>query len=363
MPRQMRSGDNSTNFINDSLLVFCCILWLIDGSLFPLWKMDSKLIVFKIIALDESLLYFDFLMLILSSGLVLSLACPLRTNNTRSLSLSLSCSLARSSKKASLYWLSTHMVWVLLSVRYLLRLPLPLAACHKEERTWGGGNGITALWRIIPFYNFLAFFQISPRLRLLDDDFLPVKLSDTIPIFPSSAVWASQVFTLFFPLFLLNVTLFSVKKKPWVSFVLMEIDLNHAITEVAVQKDIFFSNNGAGDCSSSSCSSNASTPPIASPSPSSSSSVLSELWHACAGPLATLPKKGRAVVYFPQGHLEQSTASSSPSPSYLAFQSFDILQPQIICRVVNVQLLVSSLPFSSFYLSSFRWALFSFIFH
>ncbi|KAG6579060.1 Auxin response factor 8, partial [Cucurbita argyrosperma subsp. sororia] len=32
----------------------------------------------------------------------------------------------------------------------------------------------------------------------------------------------------------------------------------------------------------------------------------SELWHACAGPLVSLPTAGTRVVYFPQGHSEQS---------------------------------------------------------
>jgi auxin response factor len=31
----------------------------------------------------------------------------------------------------------------------------------------------------------------------------------------------------------------------------------------------------------------------------------SELWHACAGPLVSLPPVGSRVVYFPQGHIEQ----------------------------------------------------------
>lgn len=31
----------------------------------------------------------------------------------------------------------------------------------------------------------------------------------------------------------------------------------------------------------------------------------SELWHACAGPLVSLPIVGSRVVYFPQGHSEQ----------------------------------------------------------
>jgi hypothetical protein len=31
----------------------------------------------------------------------------------------------------------------------------------------------------------------------------------------------------------------------------------------------------------------------------------SELWHACAGPLVSLPVVGSRVIYFPQGHSEQ----------------------------------------------------------
>ncbi|KAG5052161.1 hypothetical protein JHK87_004359 [Glycine soja] len=31
----------------------------------------------------------------------------------------------------------------------------------------------------------------------------------------------------------------------------------------------------------------------------------SELWHACAGPLVSLPQVGSLVFYFPQGHSEQ----------------------------------------------------------
>lgn len=34
----------------------------------------------------------------------------------------------------------------------------------------------------------------------------------------------------------------------------------------------------------------------------------SELWHACAGPLVSLPSSGSRVVYFPQGHSEQVQA-------------------------------------------------------
>lgn len=35
----------------------------------------------------------------------------------------------------------------------------------------------------------------------------------------------------------------------------------------------------------------------------------SELWHACAGPLVSLPPVGSRVVYFPQGHSEQVSNS------------------------------------------------------
>ncbi|KAE8735557.1 Auxin response factor 4 [Hibiscus syriacus] len=111
----------------------------------------------------------------------------------------------------------------------------------------------------------------------------------------------------------------------------MEIDLNHAVNEV--EKTTAVCN---GDCdkvnclsssSSSSCSSNLASPPC------SSSSIYLELWHACAGPLTSLTKKGSLVVYFPQGHLEQL---ASP----LEISTFD-LPPHIFCKVVNVQLLAN----------------------
>lgn len=110
----------------------------------------------------------------------------------------------------------------------------------------------------------------------------------------------------------------------------MEIDLNHAVTEV--EKNAFCDK---GACASSPCSSNSS-------SARASSSYL-ELWHACAGPLASLPKKGNVVVYFPQGHLEQLASFSPFSP--LDMPTYD-LRPQIFCRVVNVHLLVSTKLFS-----------------
>lgn len=45
----------------------------------------------------------------------------------------------------------------------------------------------------------------------------------------------------------------------------------------------------------------------------------SELWHACAGPLVSLPPVGSLVVYFPQGHSEQvSFFSDSVASRYLS---------------------------------------------
>lgn len=40
--------------------------------------------------------------------------------------------------------------------------------------------------------------------------------------------------------------------------------------------------------------------------------INSELWHACAGPLVSLPPVGSLVVYFPQGHSEQVCHFFSP---------------------------------------------------
>lgn len=116
----------------------------------------------------------------------------------------------------------------------------------------------------------------------------------------------------------------------------MEIDLNNEVIEVE-KNALCHKECEKGFCfcvsclSPSTCSSSSSTSPLV------SSSYL-ELWHACAGPLTSLPKKGNVVVYFPQGHLEQF-ASFSPFKQ-LEIPNYD-LQPQIFCRVVNVQLLAN----------------------
>lgn len=128
----------------------------------------------------------------------------------------------------------------------------------------------------------------------------------------------------------------------------MEIDLNHAVSEV--EKNSACVNGGeceGGSCDygclhtsiSSSLSSNAASHTSSPCSESSPPSIYVELWHACAGPLTSLPKKGNVVVYFPQGHVEQA-ASASPFPP-MDMPTFD-LPPQIFCRVIDVQLLVSA---------------------
>ncbi|RWW26937.1 hypothetical protein GW17_00008649 [Ensete ventricosum] len=45
--------------------------------------------------------------------------------------------------------------------------------------------------------------------------------------------------------------------------------------------------------------------------PDSVDALYTELWHACAGPLVTIPRVGERVFYFPQGHMEQVRLESS----------------------------------------------------
>ncbi|XP_012572776.1 auxin response factor 4 isoform X2 [Cicer arietinum] len=122
----------------------------------------------------------------------------------------------------------------------------------------------------------------------------------------------------------------------------MEIDLNHEVmmTEVENKNALCIKECEKVSCCCCVCSLSPSTcsSSTSSTSPIVVSSSYLELWHACAGPLTSLPKKGNVVVYFPQGHLEQ-VASFSPFTS-LEIPTFD-LQPQIFCRVVNIQLLAN----------------------
>nr|WGH73267.1 binding protein transporter ARF1A1 [Mangifera indica] len=68
---------------------------------------------------------------------------------------------------------------------------------------------------------------------------------------------------------------------------------------------------------------------------SSNDALYKELWHACAGPLVTLPREGERVYYFPQGHMEQLEASMHPGLEQ-HMPSFN-LPSKILCKVVNVQ--------------------------
>ncbi|CAL0309596.1 unnamed protein product [Lupinus luteus] len=64
--------------------------------------------------------------------------------------------------------------------------------------------------------------------------------------------------------------------------------------------------------------------------------LYKELWHACAGPLVTLPREGERVYYFPQGHMEQLEASMNQG-SEQKMPSFN-LPSKILCKVANVHL-------------------------
>ncbi|CAN1243462.1 Auxin response factor 1 [Linum perenne] len=63
--------------------------------------------------------------------------------------------------------------------------------------------------------------------------------------------------------------------------------------------------------------------------------LYKELWHACAGPLVTLPREGERVYYFPQGHMEQLEASMQQGVEH-QMPMFN-LPSKILCKVVNVQ--------------------------
>ncbi|KAK9117944.1 hypothetical protein Scep_016037 [Stephania cephalantha] len=61
----------------------------------------------------------------------------------------------------------------------------------------------------------------------------------------------------------------------------------------------------------------------------------SELWHACAGPLVSLPTVGSRVVYFPQGHSEQVAASTNKEIDG-HIPNYPNLPAQLICQLHNV---------------------------
>ncbi|KAL4318795.1 hypothetical protein GQ457_18G001730 [Hibiscus cannabinus] len=65
-------------------------------------------------------------------------------------------------------------------------------------------------------------------------------------------------------------------------------------------------------------------------------SINSELWHACAGPLVSLPPVGSLVVYFPQGHSEQVAASMQKETDFVP--SYPNLPSKLICMLHNITL-------------------------
>ncbi|PKI45688.1 hypothetical protein CRG98_034004 [Punica granatum] len=66
-------------------------------------------------------------------------------------------------------------------------------------------------------------------------------------------------------------------------------------------------------------------------------SINSELWHACAGPLVSLPQLGSLVYYFPQGHSEQVAVSTRRSATS-QIPNYPNLPSQLMCQVHNVTL-------------------------
>ncbi|XP_073526273.1 uncharacterized protein [Phyllobates terribilis] len=61
----------------------------------------------------------------------------------------------------------------------------------------------------------------------------------------------------------------------------------------------------------------------------------SELWHACSGPLVSLPPVGSRVVYFPQGHSEQVAVSTNKDID-AQIPNYPGLPPQLICQLHDV---------------------------
>uniref|UniRef100_A0A0E0JNT5 Auxin response factor n=1 Tax=Oryza punctata TaxID=4537 RepID=A0A0E0JNT5_ORYPU len=61
--------------------------------------------------------------------------------------------------------------------------------------------------------------------------------------------------------------------------------------------------------------------------------VCRELWHACAGPVVSLPRRGSVVVYLPQGHLAAAGAGGG-----IRGEVAVALPPHVACRVVDVEL-------------------------
>ncbi|KAL5223779.1 hypothetical protein ABZP36_010418 [Zizania latifolia] len=64
--------------------------------------------------------------------------------------------------------------------------------------------------------------------------------------------------------------------------------------------------------------------------------INSELWHACAGPLMSMPPVGSMVVYFPQGHSEQVAASMHKELDNIP--GYPSLPSKLICKLLSLTL-------------------------
>lgn len=75
---------------------------------------------------------------------------------------------------------------------------------------------------------------------------------------------------------------------------------------------------------------------VSNPTEGERKAINSELWHACAGPLVSLPPVGSLVVYFPQGHSEQVAASMQKETD--GIPSYPNLPSKLVCMLHNVTL-------------------------
>uniref|UniRef100_A0A1J3I2N6 Auxin response factor n=1 Tax=Noccaea caerulescens TaxID=107243 RepID=A0A1J3I2N6_NOCCA len=73
-----------------------------------------------------------------------------------------------------------------------------------------------------------------------------------------------------------------------------------------------------------------------SPTEGEKKAINSQLWHACAGPLVSLPPVGSLVVYFPQGHSEQVAASMQKQTDFIP--NYPNLPSKLICLLHSVTL-------------------------
>jgi len=66
-------------------------------------------------------------------------------------------------------------------------------------------------------------------------------------------------------------------------------------------------------------------------------SINPELWQACAGPLVNLPPSGTHVIYFPQGHSEQVSASLNRDV-HSQIPNYPNLPSKLLCLLYSLTL-------------------------